>query len=1392
MITQEEIIPIDTKSKVNGAMQDEAPLAPTRGKEQDIKENPLTVAEDFRSAYFYDTHNDPNPETAIRTGVMNLITSYDWIGLSAFAHDHALNPAEESFLVKKLRQTMQDKDYRALMGIARYILASTSELTPGDQSKYLPKTLHRSIAIILDALQTSLRSNTGFENKLNNKLNLRNSEISESFYETIPSILLYDFKLAARSNTHRRTYPSDPKLTGYKSETVPALLNRYGMDISSLRASLADKYRLSIQEGGPDQAETMKALAIISPDTLIDMYLTESFPEETRHEILDICADMDPELLVKMCEDGLLTYSALWDRARSIASRHPAFTIAHIDALADTSDRISEITLSCLKYGNLDEIFQELGRTGMSLQLNEKDSEEAEKALQDRLNEEYETLKSPIDRWRYIHRFEGYPFISQRTILGRIQERLYAEIYDALSPKIRELETEFLKDRADDDLDYLLDLAIKTRTVMFRTNNPNLEEYAFLHELDDASQNFLLAYSFLRYTPLADIQKIDHDELSSFIEDEYTDHQREILLEAILQHIDPKSMNGIYLINKLVKTNDTLPESLKVRVKKWIADSLIELDELEKRQDHDGTNSDSFVLNSYFDVLSNLNDPVLIDQLVNISLKHPGYLSQFICGRDIRQDAAGKLLKLLSPQDHERLLTAAKEETAFYLLMTLPSVYPDHKRELFYKLKDSGNEMLDLFDDYDEFINFEPFDNFRRTNTAISSILELRRKFGHVRWQRIARYFDFRNGVISSLDEEGFVLIEQILNMGNPQLSRLTRRYWSVFLNNDFTDMDIRFLIDTLEKLPDNLARMKNDMTKFGIDADDEIYELIPNIDPTGSLSIDTDKKAAAERLINQYAMIKWQSYKSGMTVEQIAELWSGLQGSEDSIDIEDLFLENGLWGKGLKTLYDYRESFFKALQEQQIVRSANLLEAIDPRDPERSIINVISHASTLSTSDPEWKRLADIGLDIILDGKHETNRDIYIGAEWQSATPELVKELRETAERHLESAFTITQEEKQEANNRNKRIAEQIRDHKNQFLIPHGSHTHVTSTSSLSGIMELGNLAGEFLGRISGSADGYPGYVDLQRIDETWGDDITLKDLLTHTSLFGGLAKLNAILLYLPDSIKQIMMPATAIKGHQLSSGAVSASELCLVLSNGHTEQEITDAKMSSVKSGIYVPIVDAQSFELIFSPEEFEAISKEQKRIPTIDALLEEKELYDPELYKTPNANSHLTIAEHMEKVTTYARDILDQLPLPAEIKLITLAASKLHDAGKLDTLPQEIANVEKAAKILDQVVDLNIEQRRKILMLIKHDELLGEILKGISIGSNGELIISHYSTKKIEQFNSTFTDPALKTALLVLYQADVRGIGGNEWEEWQIEQKLNGLGLPVFPLNTALSTV
>lgn len=185
--------------------------------------------------------------------------------------------------------------------------------------------------------------------------------------------------------------------------------------------------------------------------------------------------------------------------------------------------------------------------------------------------------------------------------------------------------------------------------------------------------------------------------------------------------------------------------------------------------------------------------------------------------------------------------------------------------------------------------------------------------------------------------------------------------------------------------------------------------------------------------------------------------------------------------------------------------------------------------------------------------------------------------------------------------------------------------------------------------------------------------------------------------------------------------------------------------------------------------------AMAREPKVFASLDELVASDAVYSHAYQTTLDSDNRQMLSVHMNRAARRALQLAKAVGLAPELQQVLCVAGKLHDLGKLDEGPQEETNVSAARAQLARVADLDPDTTRQVLLLIRYDELLGEILKGCDCSS-----LTEFAQVKRDQLGRIFGGtPALERALVVLYLADIQSKGVDLFTKWNIGPKLEFLG-------------
>jgi len=400
----------------------------------------------------------------------------------------------------------------------------------------------------------------------------------------------------------------------------------------------------------------------------------------------------------------------------------------------------------------------------------------------------------------------------------------------------------------------------------------------------------------------------------------------------------------------------------------------------------------------------------------------------------------------------------------------------------------------------------------------------------------------------------------------------------------------------------------------------------------------------------------------------------------------------------------------------------------------------------------------------------------------WISGTKFSPEQIRCLVENRLKKTFELSRDNLASATQRNREFADSQLD---GLILPLGTLLHFSDDTSAGEVLRLGNLCGECLG-IKSDRDSFPYHVDTLRVQE----NITERDIV---SVLNSRLNYNGEILYLypfrneasAANYQEEFPVDSGHLNHHLIFGALQRTELGGIVlkdSRKRTAEEkaslIENLKLDIVKNDIYIPIFDTKG-RLLFTYEEFEAQWKELKPVSSVEKFLATDSLLD-HLDFSGGGGHRFTVKEHSLRVEEKVMAAAERKNLPQRLQTIMRVAARLHDSGKKreGIEVQEISNVESAREMLDQIRFLQLEDRRLILKFIRNDELLGEILKEMKFES-GKWHLDKAGRDKLKKFKEIFADEKERTAIIILYEADVKSIGGEEYNQWMVEEKLKELG-------------
>lgn len=387
-------------------------------------------------------------------------------------------------------------------------------------------------------------------------------------------------------------------------------------------------------------------------------------------------------------------------------------------------------------------------------------------------------------------------------------------------------------------------------------------------------------------------------------------------------------------------------------------------------------------------------------------------------------------------------------------------------------------------------------------------------------------------------------------------------------------------------------------------------------------------------------------------------------------------------------------------------------------------------------------------------------------------------EEYMRAAEESLEVALNVATVERVAAMRRNMAVANELIDNGEIYHIP--NHFLVHSTSRCVNILQTANMAGECLGVSSGlRTDSYPGFVDMHEVTGDYAP-ISAQEFID-LSLFRGSVKI----VYYPGQAEPENSPGDyGALPHQLAFTAIPNTQIACLIDTGENEGELEQIKIAEVEAGLYIPIVNREG-RLVYSPQQFEKSLREAKPYHTLDDIAVTNTIFASELWEHNDPGGVSSIAGHMNDVADAVRRMTEKLGISPERAIVAQVAAKLHDIGKIGDGSQEVSNVAAAGEVLRKVFDITPEQKREILMLIRNDELLGEVLKSFELGIDADAkgTLPRYAQYKLDQFNSIYTTEEMRQLAICLYQADVFSKDPALWRDWRVPEKLEYLGMSVY---------
>lgn len=478
--------------------------------------------------------------------------------------------------------------------------------------------------------------------------------------------------------------------------------------------------------------------------------------------------------------------------------------------------------------------------------------------------------------------------------------------------------------------------------------------------------------------------------------------------------------------------------------------------------------------------------------------------------------------------------------------------------------------------------------------------------------------------------------------------------------------------------------------------------------------------------------------------------------------------------------------------------RYAIKTEIIESENPEERFEFFLKHADEFGYTSSEHQRLSEITHQLIIERgdfspKQLTN--LFTTSPHNSEAISLSEiskdQIIANIEKRLINIFGAGNniDNLKQAEERNKIFAAVFTD--KPLELPAGTLMHFSDTESTRYILSQANMCGECVG-IGSKPDGYPFFVDSIRASENW-PSLKMSEILSDPKK----KYYSTGIIYLypfrtnPDSFghkEEYFAPGSSYQNHTLFFVGLPRTELggIVYLKNPENKEDrynkdIESIKTDIVNSDIYIPIFD-ENGNLIFSYEDFQVLYDQRKPYKSPESLLERSDFLESLDIPQSSSAHEFTLKKHLLLTRQYAQEYCREQNLSEEITQIVAIAAILHDIGKEKPgqEPQEISNVEAAQNLLQKVRFLSYDQRRIILTYIRNDELLGEILQGTTIKKGGKTEMNPESRKKLKRFEEIFANKEKRKAMVCLYRADVKAIGNNKYQEWEIEEKLKALNL------------
>ena len=454
------------------------------------------------------------------------------------------------------------------------------------------------------------------------------------------------------------------------------------------------------------------------------------------------------------------------------------------------------------------------------------------------------------------------------------------------------------------------------------------------------------------------------------------------------------------------------------------------------------------------------------------------------------------------------------------------------------------------------------------------------------------------------------------------------------------------------------------------------------------------------------------------------------------------------------RLLVRYRDVLAKASSTR--VRPLDIAFFRRTTDPASYLESFARSYNTLSTAAPEWERRTRIALDMTI----KANRELRV-------SPNLLSHVEAELPHAIRDALQWYPAEIARASSRNRERSALFARYGGQTLFPEGSLRHGTKAAALPELLRTANLAGEATGNWIGNSDSFPGYVDLEVVDD--------EDRRRADGILSGPFARECALVYFPEDLAGAPLKRLGHDNHLGAVGAIPNTALGAIVVD--STETAAKAREALVESGLYVPVLHPTK-GLVFTPDDFDAATRALKQFTTLDDLIASDDVYSDALKTTLDTDQRQTLAVHMNLAAQHSHDVCERLGIGEPLRTTAIAAAKLHDIGKLDGGAQEDTNVIAARAQLVKVAKLDPEQMRQILLLIRYDELLGEILQGMRPSDDGFTLTPHAVDKRI-QLDRVFGGTPLKNALAVTYLADLQGKGVDLFNLWGVGPKLEWLG-------------